>query len=155
MPNVSDEEMNRIAKTQALKHLRDSGFYEPEKDNPEGLDLDQKASPEDIQKAQDMTTYKPPMAPMATPAPNMNNRPDITAAINSYLAQQGQQPQMPARTPQQAAQAPMMPATPSSTPFPTQTPSPMPNGVNAITGKTTQDTINDILRRANLPQQNQ
>lgn len=34
------DEQTRQAKLEALRNLRDKGFYEPEMDNPEGLNLD-------------------------------------------------------------------------------------------------------------------
>lgn len=36
----------RQAKIEALRMLRDQNFYEPEKDNPEGLPLDEPTDPE-------------------------------------------------------------------------------------------------------------
>lgn len=38
---MENEEDKRKAKIQALRHLRDVNFYEPEIDNPEGLPLDE------------------------------------------------------------------------------------------------------------------
>lgn len=48
MPELTDDE-KRKAKIEALRQLRDSGFYEPETDNPEGLNLDE--NPENTMQA--------------------------------------------------------------------------------------------------------
>ena len=52
MDNMQDEQ-NRQAKIEALRNLRDKGFYEPENDNPEGLNLDEGKSPEQMQDPRD------------------------------------------------------------------------------------------------------
>lgn len=46
MENNQDDQ-NRQAKIEALRHLRDNGFYEPETDNPEGLPLEGPGNPND------------------------------------------------------------------------------------------------------------
>lgn len=49
---MSPDEESKQAKIAALRNLRDKGFYEPETDNPEGLDLDSAPATPESQPAQ-------------------------------------------------------------------------------------------------------
>lgn len=73
MDNMQDDEaQRRQAKIEALRHLRDQNFYEPQTDNPEGLNLDE-GQPQVMPQAANPQVQ--PIAPQPSPEQTMQQNP--------------------------------------------------------------------------------
>lgn len=104
MDNMQDDQ-NRQAKIEALRHLRDKGFYEPQTDNPEGLNLDEGQQPNaPAAQPQQMPIQPPPQqAAQGDPSQTMQQNPEALMNVlkrkreqelmNSLFPQNGQERQ--------------------------------------------------------------
>lgn len=75
MENMQDEQ-NKQAKLEALRHLRDNGFYEPQMDNPEGLNLDEGQPNPPTAQPQQMPAQPPPQMAAQPPSAEQTMQPD-------------------------------------------------------------------------------